>query len=154
MGLIRECGLLFRGYTLINSQYHEFGSSVKDKDLRSGLLTAIIDFSGAAFSTSSLEYIEGKKKVIFFTRDSIFSGDEKEKERILAYVIADKDKNVDKEREKIIPDLKKLLTRFVEQFNGSNLSYVSEFERFKKEIDEVFGAAGTSVDQRLKGVFY
>ena len=154
MGLIRECGLLFRGYTLINSQYHEFGSSVKDKDLRSGLLTAIIDFSGAAFSKSALEYIEGKKKVIFFTRDLITSENEKEKESILAYVIADKDKNVDKERENIIPDLKKLLVRFIEKYNGENLSYVSEFEHFKKDIDEFFGVAGTSVDQRLKDIFY
>lgn len=156
MGLIRECGLLFRGYTLISSQYHDFGSTIDDQDLRSGLLTAIIDFSEVAFSTSqSIEYIEGKKKVIYFTSENISSMDGRaEKESIIAYVIQDKEKKVDKEREKVIPMLKKVLFKFIEKFDGKNLSYVSEFEDFGKEIDEVFGVAGTSVDQRLKGVFF
>ena len=155
MGLIRECGLLFRGFTLITSQYHDFGSTIDDKDLRSGLLTAIIDLSDVAFSTQSIEYIEGKKKVIYFTSEKISSIDSSAtKEQIIAYVIQDKEKNVDKERTKIIPMLKKVLTKFIEKFDGTNLSYVSEFESFKKDIDEIFGEAGTSVDQRLKGVLF
>ncbi len=155
MGLIRECGLLFRGFTLISSQYHDFGATVMDIDLRNGLLTAIINFTDVAFATQSLEYIEGKKKIIYFIEDSISSIDSGEnEEQIIAYVIGDKEKKVDKERRKIIPLLKKVLNVFKEKHNEKNLSHVSEFEDFKKDIDEVFGEAGTSVDQRLKGLFF
>ncbi len=154
MVLIRECGILFRGFTIINSQYHDFGTNIKDKDLRSGLLTAIINFSEAAFS-HSLEYIEGKKKSLIFTQDKILSADgEDVSELIISYIIMDKVKHIDKVKERIVPELKKLLLLFKEKYKNKNLSHVSEFQEFKQEIDNLFGEEGKTVDQRLKGSFF
>jgi len=155
MALIRECGILFRGFTLINSQYHDFGSTVKDKDLRSGLLTAIINFSDVAFSTQSLEYIEGKKKALIFTHEKILSSDSNNiPEIMISYVIIDKEKEIDKEKKKFVPELKKLLLLFKEKYEKHNLTRVSIFQDFKQEIDNLFGEEGKTVDQRLKGSFY
>lgn len=154
MVLIRECGILFRGFTIINSQYHDFGTNIKDKDLRSGLLTAIINFSEAAFS-HILEYIEGKKKSLIFTQDKILSTDgEDASEIIISYLIMDKVKHIDKEKERIVPELRKLLLLFKEKYKNKNLSHVSEFQEFKQEIDNLFGEEGKTVDQRLKGSFF
>ncbi|GAI23804.1 unnamed protein product [marine sediment metagenome] len=154
MVLIRECGILFRGFTIVNSQYHDFGASIKDKDLRSGLLTAIINFSEVAFA-HSLEYIEGKKKSLIFTQDKILSADgEGVSELIISYIIMGKVKHIDKERERIVPELKKLLLLFKEKYKNKNLAHVSEFQEFKQEIDNLFGEEGKTVDQRLKGSFF
>lgn len=154
MVLIRECGILFRGFTIINSQYHDFGTNIKDKDLRSGLLTAIINFSEVAFS-HSLEYIEGKKKSLIFTQDKILSTDGQDvSEIIISYIIMDKVKHIDKVKERIVPELKKLLLLFKEKYKNKNLSHVSEFQEFKQEIDNLFGEEGKTVDQRLKGSFF
>ena len=43
--VIREAGLLFRGFTLINGFYHQTSDEPIDKDLRSGLLTAMLNFA-------------------------------------------------------------------------------------------------------------
>jgi len=154
MVLIRECGILFRGFTIVNSQYHDFGASIKDKDLRSGLLTAIINFSDAAFS-HSIEYIEGKKKSLIFTQDKILSTDvEDVSEIIISYIIMDKVKDLDKKKEKIVPELRKLLLLFKEKYKNKNLAHVSEFQEFKKEIDNLFGEEGKTIEQRLKGSFF
>jgi len=154
MVLIRECGILFRGFTIVNSQYHDFGASIKDKDLRSGLLTAIINFSEVAFS-HSLEYIEGKKKSLIFTQDKILSSDgEDVSEIIISYIIMDKVKHIDKVKERIIPELKILLLLFKEKYEKKNLSHVSEFQEFKQEIDNLYGEEGKNIEQRLKGSFF
>lgn len=154
MVLIRECGILFRGFNIVNSQYHDFGASIKDKDLRSGLLTAIINFSDAAFS-HSIEYIEGKKKSLIFTQDKILSTDvEDVSEIIISYIIMDKVKDLDKKKERIVPELRKLLLLFKEKYKNKNLAHVSEFQEFKQEIDNLFGKEGETIEQRLKGSFF
>ncbi|GAG85415.1 unnamed protein product [marine sediment metagenome] len=103
----------------------------------------------------SLEYIEGKKKSLIFTQDKILSTDgEGVPELIISYIIMGKVKHIDKERERIVPELKKLLLLFKEKYKNKNLAHVSEFQEFKQEIDNLFGEEGKTVDQRLKGSFF
>ena len=56
--VIREAGLLFRGFTLVKKSYHKSTLGKIDTDLRSGLLTAILNFAETAFSKDFIEYLE------------------------------------------------------------------------------------------------
>ena len=71
--VIREAGLLFRGFTLVNGSYHQTSGDKIDIDLRSGLLTALLSFAESAFNSDMIEYFEGAKFCIAFTEDEILS---------------------------------------------------------------------------------
>ena len=70
--VIREAGVLFRGFNLVHVKYHETKEGI-DKDIRSALITAIIDFVESAFSSDIVKYIGGDKYTIAFTDDKINS---------------------------------------------------------------------------------
>jgi hypothetical protein len=153
--VIRECGLLFRGYTLIYESYHQTSKQKIDKDLRSGLLTALINFAESAFSKNLVEYFEMKKFVIVFIEDKIFSYDSPEPEVLMIYAILDKEKKIDKHISKvIIPSLKEIIKHFKEKYEGKNLSEISQFKDFKKIIKEILGSDIETLDQKLKGTFF
>jgi hypothetical protein len=65
--VVREAGLIFRGFNLVKRSYHKSTKGKIDTDLRSGLLTAIKNFAESAFTKGSVEYFEGKKFLIAFT---------------------------------------------------------------------------------------
>ena len=153
--VIRECGLLFRGYTLIYESYHQTSKQKIDKDLRSGLLTALINFAESAFSKNLVEYFEMKKFVIVFIEDKILSYDSPEPEVLMIYAILDKEKKIDKHISKvIIPSLKEIIKHFKEKYEGKNLSEISQFKDFKKTIKEILGSDIETLDQKLKGTFF
>ena len=153
--VIRECGLLFRGYTLIYESYHQTSKQKIDKDLRSGLLTALINFAESAFSKNLVEYFEMKKFVIVFIEDKILSYDSPEPEVLIIYAILDKEKKIDKHISKvIIPSLKEITKHFKEKYEGKNLSEISQFKDFKKTIKEILGSDIKTLDQKLKGTFF
>ncbi|MHA1149653.1 MAG: hypothetical protein ACTSR8_15565 [Promethearchaeota archaeon] len=153
--VIREAGLLFRGFTLVNGLYHQTSDDHVDKDLRSGLLTALLNFAESAFAAQDLEYFEGNRFVIAFTQDKISSRDSVEPELFIAYAILDKEKKIDKHIKKVvIPQLQKIISKFKTQYEGKNLSEISQFANFKSEVNKAFGSDTKTIDQKLNGVFF
>jgi hypothetical protein len=147
--VVREAGLLFRGFTLVKKSYHKTTLGKIDSDLRSGLLTAILDFAQSTFS--KVEYFEGKKFLITFTDDKIMSDDGFEPELLVSYAILDREKKIERYIHKIIhPLLKKVLNDFKTQNTGKNLSEVSQFKDFKNSIDKIFGTDTKTLDQKLR----
>ena len=59
--VVREAGVMFRGFTLVKKTFHKTDKGKIDIDLRSGLLDAIMSFAESAFMKSSVEYFQGKK---------------------------------------------------------------------------------------------
>ena len=153
--VIREVGLLFRGFTLVKRSYHKSTLGKIDADLRSGLLTALLNFAETAFSTGSVENFQGNKFTIAFINASILADDSIEPELLISYGIIDKKKKVDKYVKKIVnPLLIKVAEGFKAQNEGKNLSEVSQFRIFKKTLDEIFGSNTKKIDQKLDGLFY
>ncbi len=154
--VIREAGLLFRGFSLINASYHKTSEEKVDMDLRSGLLTALINFAENTLSKPGLvEYFEMNKFVIAFIEDKIKSDDSVEPEILISYAILDKEKKIDRHLSKvIIPSLNKVSKKFKSNFEGRNLSEVSQFKDFKKTLDKIFGLDVFTLDEKLKGTFF
>jgi len=150
--VIREAGLLFRGFTLVNGHYHKSGESEIDKDLRAGLLTAMLNFAETAFKTDLIEYFEGSKYIVAFTGDQIMSEESVHPEPLIAYAILDKQKKIDKYVHKIvIPLLKRVIKEFTDENQGKNLSEISQFRNFKNShLDKIFGSTTKNIDDRLK----
>ena len=153
--VIREAGLLFRGFNLVKKSYHKSTLGKIDSDLRSGLLTALLTFAETAFESDSIEYFEGGKFVIAFINDKIRAEDSIDPELLISYVIMDKEKKIDKHITKVVkPMLIKLANEFKHKNELKNLSEVSQFTAFKKDIDEIFGSEAQNIDQKLQGLFY
>ena len=153
--VVREVGLLFRGFTLVKKSYHKTTLGKIDTDLRSGLLTALLNFADTAFSKENVEYFEGKKFVVAFIRDEILSIDSMNPEMLICYVIMDKEKRIDRYIHKVIqPMLIAVANKFKTLNKGKNLSEVSQFKYFKSNLDKIFGTDTKNIDQRLEGLFY
>jgi hypothetical protein len=152
--VVREAGLMFRGFTLVKKTFHKTDKGKIDIDLRSGLLDAIMSFAESAFMKSSVEYFLGQKFIIVFTKEQTMSDDGIEPENITSYAILDREKRVEKYIHKVIqPLLKDVLTEFISLNKGKNFSEVSQFKDFKSKIDEIYGTDSKTVDEKLKGVF-
>ena len=153
--VIREAGLLFRGFTLVKKSYHKTTLGKIDADLRSGLLTALLNFAETAFSTGAVEYFEGNKFTLAFINEKILAEDSVEPELLVSYAIMDKQKKIDKYVYKIVhPLLSKVAKEFKAQNEGKNLSEISQFKIFKNNLDEIFGSDTKNINQKLKGLFY
>ena len=152
--VVREAGLLFRGFTLVKKSYHKTTKGKIDTDLRSGLLTAILNFAQSTFSRDLVEYFEGKKFLIAFIDDKIKAEDGFEPEMIISYAILDKEKRVEKYIRKVIQGLlKQVLNEFKSLYAGKNMSEVSQFKDFKQILDKTFGTDTETVDQKLRKIF-
>ncbi len=153
--VIREVGLLFRGFTLVKKSYHKTTLGKIDADLRSGLLTALLNFAETAFSTGAVEYFQGNRFTIAFINAKILSEDGNAPELLVSYAIIDRQKKIDKYVRKIVnPLLIKVAQEFKSQNEGKNLSEVSQFKIFKQSLDEIFGSNTKKIDQKFDGLFY
>ena len=151
--VIREVGLLFRGYSLINAKYHQTGYKIDD-DLRNGLFTAILNFAEQAFLKNDIEYFEGDDYVISFYEGEIKAEYAEDKEPLIAYAILDKEKKIEKFIHKVLqPLLRKALNEFKKYNEGKFLSEVSQFKDFKKTLDFIFGSNTRTVDQKFEDLF-
>jgi hypothetical protein len=151
--VVREAGLLFRGFTLVKKSYHKTSMGKIDTDLRSGLLTAILNFAQSTFSKDIVEYFEGKKFLITFLEDQILAENSFEPELIISYAILDKERKIEKYIRKVIqPLLKKVVKEFKSLHSGKNLSEVSQFKTFKENLDTIFGTDTQTIDQKLRGI--
>ena len=120
--VIREVGLLFRGFTLVKKSYHKTTLGKIDADLRSGLLTALLNFAETAFSTGAVEYFQGNRFTIAFINAKILSEDSNVPELLVSYAIIDRQKKIDKYIRKIVnPLLIKVAQEFKSQNEGKNL---------------------------------
>ena len=152
--VVREAGLMFRGFTLVKRTFHKTDIGKIDTDLRSGLLDAILSFAESAFMESSIEYVQGEKFILIFTKDKIMSNDGIEPEVLTSYAILDKEKKVERYIHKIIqPLLRNAIDEFTSLNNEKNLSEVSQFRDFKTKLDDIFLIDSKTLDQKLKGVF-
>jgi len=153
--VIREVGLLFRGFTLVKRSYHKTTLGKIDSDLRSGLLTALLNFAETAFATGAIEYFQGNRFTIAFINANISATDSVEPELLISYAIIDKKKKIDKYVNKLVnPLLEKVAEDFISQYDGNNLSEVSQFKIYKKTLDKIFGSITKKIDQKLDGLFY
>ncbi len=152
--VVREAGILFRGFTLVKKSYHKSTKGSIDDDLRSGLLTAILNFAQSAFSKDIVEYFEGRKFLIAFKEDEITAKSSFEPELLISYAILDREKKIEKYIRKIIhPLLNDVINQFKSLNTGKNLSEVTQFKDFKQNLDYIFGSDTETVDQKLKRVF-
>lgn len=151
--VIREAGLLFRGFTLVKKSYHKSTLGKIDSDLRSGLLTAILNFAESAISKDFVEYFQGKKYLIAFKKNEIMADDSFEPELLISYAIMDKEKRVEKYTRKIVQPLLKIVAEeFISKNSGKNLSEITQFKPFKKSLDKIFGSDTMSIDQKFEGL--
>ena len=58
--VLREAGIMFRGYPLVYSSYHQTGEQKIDIVLRSGLLSGILTLIEVTYKTETIEFIESK----------------------------------------------------------------------------------------------
>ncbi|MFX1478960.1 MAG: hypothetical protein ACFFCI_12585, partial [Promethearchaeota archaeon] len=152
--VVREAGLIFRGFYLVKKSYHKTTKGKIDQDLRSGLLTAILNFAETAFTKNTVEYFEMNKLLITFKEDRLVAKDSLEPETLISYVVLDKEKKVEKYIHKVIlPLLDKVIQEFKANHMGKNFSEVSQFKVFKENLDRIFGTDTQTVDQKLKGIF-
>ena len=153
--VIREVGILFRGFTLISVSYHEVAGNTIDQDLRSSLLTALLNFAESVFSSNAIEYFQMNKFIICFIKDQIISSDSPEPELLMYYVILDKQKRIDKFIRKIIqPILKQVCSEFKNRYNKKNLSEISQFKDFKQILDTCFDSHSKTIEQRMWGTLF
>ncbi|TFG00375.1 MAG: hypothetical protein EU540_05385 [Promethearchaeota archaeon] len=153
--VIREAGILFRGFTLAQASYHKTTELDIDNDLRSSLMTALVNFAEGVFSVDSVEYFEMKKFVISFIKDRIKPSDSDDPESIITYAILDKEKKLGKIIKKMVrPSLTKIVHQFKLKYDGKNLSEISQFRDFKQELDNIFGTDTKTIEQKLKGTFF
>ena len=152
--VIREAGIMVRGYPLVYSSYHDTGGKDIDVVLRTGLLSGILTFIETAYTKDAIEYIESKNYIIVFKANYIKGEKSPEPEIIISYVILDKMKKLDKFITKnIMPFLEKILKKFIEKYSGKNLSNVSLFEEFKNDLDKIFKIESKSLDEKFKDFF-
>lgn len=152
--VVREAGLIFRGFYLVKKSYHKTTKGKIDQDLRSGLLTAILNFAETAFTKDTVEYFEMNKLLITFKEDRLVAKDSLDPETLISYVVLDKEKKVEKYIHKVIqPLLGKVIQEFKANNMGKNFSEVSQFKVFKQNLDRIFGTDTQTVDQKLKGIF-
>ena len=150
MSLIREVGILFRGFTVVQCQYHKAALSRVDKDLRSGLLSAIIIFAENAFSSSIMDYLESDKYIIAFTQDKMMA---MIPEIILGYCILDKKKKLERKiHTRIQPLLSQALVAFKTRYDGYNVSEVSIFQGFKHYLNELFTLSIDQFSDKIKTI--
>ncbi len=153
--VVREAGLLFRGFKLVSKIYYQTGVIQLDEDVRNALLTALIGFAKSAFSTKNLEYFEGNKFAIAFIEDKIQPMDSIELESLMAYAIFDKEKKLESYVAKVLqPLLKEVIFQFKQQYGMENLSNVSKFKNFEENLQKIFGMEAKKLEDRLHGVFY
>ena len=149
--VIREAGILVRGYPIVYSSYHQTGKKEIDIVLRSGFLSGLLNFIKSAYTGEIIEYIEGSKFTMAFKMDKIKGKFSVKPEPIVAYVILDNKKKIDNFiRKNVNPFLLKVLKQFIGKFSKKNLSIVSEFENFTKSLDKVFGMESKSIEDNFK----
>ncbi|MFW9877126.1 MAG: hypothetical protein ACFFG0_28890 [Candidatus Thorarchaeota archaeon] len=133
--LIREAGILFHGTTVVFTNYHKAGNINLKLICKSKLIRELLSFSKCILPP--IEYFEGTDYSIV-TKKGFVKNKIGEKQEIFAFVVLDKDYNLERYlNSKVIPLLEELLTEFSYQYSGSELLKIDAFEDFKTTINRV-----------------
>jgi len=147
--VVREIGVIYRGFNLTQAEYHEIEGRKINKDIRSALLSTIKNFAQVAFSAKALEYFQGNKYVIAFLETKIRDKKEKAEESLIGYAILDRQKKIDRRINKeIMPLLSQALSNFKSIYEGRRLSEVTQFEEFRNNLNELFFKESLTLDQK------
>ena len=145
--LIREAGILLHGLPLTFTSYHRASKDNADLFRASGIISGLLSFAECIMSP--IEYFESDKYSIVFKKGKIedLNGIEKE---IVVFIVLDKDERLDKYlRRTILPLLKRMLKKFISQYNGSNLNEVDQFEPFEKKFNKLFGTGTQTFEEKV-----
>ena len=147
--VVREVGVIYRGFSLTEAKYHEIDGKTIDKDIRTALLATIKNFAQVAFCVNALEYFEGNKYVIAFIETKIQDKGSLVKESLIGYAILDRQRKLDRRINKeIIPLLSQALFNFKSMYEGRILSEVTQFEEFKGNLNDLFFKKSLTLDQK------
>ncbi len=145
--MIREAGILFHGIPIIFTSYHRASKKQTNLVCSSGLLSGLLGFAECLMEP--VEYFESDKYSIVFKKgiiNDLFRDDQE----IVAFIVMDKDFNLEKYLHKtVFPLLGKLLKKFIAQFDGCNLTKVGQFEPFRIILNKVFGTGTQTFEERV-----
>ncbi|MFX1390344.1 MAG: hypothetical protein ACFE9Z_09800 [Promethearchaeota archaeon] len=145
--LIREAGILFHGIPIIFTSYHRASKEQTNLVCSSGLLSGLLGFAECLMEP--VEYFESDKYSIVFKKD-VITDLNKEKQEIVAFLVLDKDYRLEKYlRRTVLPLLEKLLKRFINQFTGSNLLKVGQFDIFRQTINKIFSTGTQTLEEKV-----
>ncbi len=146
---ILEAGLLFEGITLVSRAYYTTDVQLDDQ-LRAGLLAAISGFAKEAFKDSIESFSLSKYEIVCTGKTVKVPGYQKDA-TVLAFAIIDKGTK--------IPTVKKNLERVLDTFlNRYSIlevtsGNISQFEPFKKRMDDIFDDLRLKSEDRFKSIF-
>lgn len=150
--MILACGVSARGYLLTHKAFHV--SFSKESFLFAGMLKKIYNFCENAVSAESTQ-LEIKNYVIIIHESVIRSSGSFKLDRLISYAILRNDKKVNNEIKRyVLPLLKKITSKFISIYNGSNLADPSQFESFEREIKKILGSQTNKFDERLTNLIY
>ena len=145
--LIREAGIIRQGLPIIFATYHRASRKQMDFIGTSGLMSGLLSFAECLMTP--IEYFESSKYSIIFNKGNI-EDNEGRMEEIIAFIVLDKDHRLEKYLHKtILPILKKLLSKFISRYNGSNFTKAKQFESFRSTIDKIFGSGTLTLDEKV-----
>ena len=153
--VIRESGLIFRGFSVVKKSFHKSTIGKIDTDLRSAMMTAFINFAKSAYSSKIIDYLELKKYCIAFIGDEIQSLDGDDPESLIAYAILDKEKRTDRHVRKLIkPLLNDVMNQFILENEGKNLTETNQFKYFKKNMKKILGSTTQTMEEKALGTLF
>jgi hypothetical protein len=145
--LIREAGILLHGLPVAFNSYHRASKDDADLFRAGGIISGLLSFAECVMSP--VEYFESEKYSIVFKKGQIEDSNGKEK-NVVAFIVLDKDERIDKYlRKTILPLLKRMLKKFISQYNGSNLYEVNKYKPFKKTINKLFSTGTLTFEEKV-----
>jgi len=151
-----ELGIIIRGVPVVNIMITDYNGRETNLVVKTALLSGLLRFAEATMA--AVEYLECNNYHIIFHQGFILSEFSIE-EPIITYGVIDKikrkeEKKVEKTiRKQVKPILKRISDLFRNRFNGKNLSEVSQFREFSKEIEEQIQNGPNLSEQMFKSVF-
>ena len=150
--LIREVGIILGGLPLVFINYHESSNKEIDEVNKGALICSILQF--AEHIISPIESFESNKYHMLFKKGKIETAGMSEKSDIFAYIIINREEVFDKKAKKHLNNLLEIiLNNFIEKFNGSNESEISQFQDFKVFISKTLGSLTQTLDEKVSSLF-
>ena len=150
--MILACGLSVRKNILTHKAFHT--SFSKNSILFAGMLKKIYNFCQNGKS-NKITQIETENYLILIHESVIRSAGAFKLDRLISYAIIRNSGKVNTETNQYIrPLLKKITSKFISIYNGSNLADISQFESFGREIKKILGTQTNKFDEKLTNLIY
>ena len=150
--VIREIGILLYGMPILYKSYHQ-ASKKEGLITKSAFISSILTFAEKLIAP--IHYFESEKYLIVFNKGKIRSRRSKDKEMIIAYVVMDKEKKIDKTiNNRIFPLLESVLDEFIQQYEGKDLNELSQYAPFTLTIDKILGTDTKTFEEKASSLFF